>query len=55
MTPVYSPLPSGAYERICGKDAQFMISSNGETLTREPLNSYDKTYELQYVKSFLLH
>ena len=55
MTPVYSPLPSGAYERICGKDAQFKVSSNGKTLTRDPLNSYDKTYELQYVKSFLLH
>jgi len=53
MTPAYAPLPSGAYERVCGKDAQFKVSSDGKTLTREPLNSYDKTFKLQYVKSFL--
>lgn len=34
-TPEYSPLPDGAYERLCGKYSEFSISENGETLSRE--------------------
>lgn len=30
-----SPLPEGAYERVCGKESQFDILDNGSTLSRQ--------------------
>jgi len=60
-TPDYSPLPSGAYERTCGKEAQFKIIGDGKTVTRDPLYSYDiksenlgiETFELPDIKALL--